>query len=195
MNYLGHAYLSFHNADLLVGNMAGDHVKGLLALQAYPEAIQKGFLLHRKIDHYADRHPANQRAKLLFRADYRLYSGAITDTVYDHFLANDPTIFPRESELLLFTQKTYEELDARISQLPPAFLRYYPNMKEHNWLYNYRNVWGAERSLQGLARRAVHMPPVQKAYDIFIANYYFLNQCYFDFIGDMIAYVKSDAQH
>ena len=191
MNYLGHAYLSFGDADLLVGNIAGDHVKGLLALEKYPARVKQGFLLHRKIDEFADNHPANRRAKLLFRTDFGLYAGAIVDTIYDHFLANDPKIFESEKALLAFTQSVYAQIDSRFDLLPPTFARYYPFMKEHNWLYHYRSVKGAERSLQGLARRATNMPPIEPAYITFISGYYNLNQCYFDFMDDMVKYAKS----
>src|SRR3954471_10403197 len=110
MNYLGHAYLSFGDAEVLTGNMIGDHVKGKLALNNFPEKIKRGIIVHRKIDAYADVHPAMQRAKIWFRGDYGLYSGAIMDTLFDHFLANDAKLFPSEKELMRFTQETYDKL-------------------------------------------------------------------------------------
>ena len=63
-------------------------------------------------------------------------------------------------------------------------------MKDHNWLYNYRTLKGMERSLNGLARRALHMPLIDKAYEIFVTNYYHLNQCYYELIDDVIRFVK-----
>ena len=47
--------------------MIGDHVKGKLALNNYPDEVRKGIMLHRKIDMFTDDHPASQRAKLLFK--------------------------------------------------------------------------------------------------------------------------------
>ena len=47
-----------------------------------------------------------------------------------------------------------------------------------------------ERALNGLARRAKHMPPVDKAYQLFVTGYYQLNQCYYEFIDDVIKFVK-----
>ncbi len=192
MNYLGHAFLSYSDELILTGNMIGDHVKGLTALEAFPEGIKKGVLLHRKIDGAADIHPATMRAKLLFREDYGLYAGAIMDTLYDHFLANDPKYFAGEQELKTFTQFTYAQLEKNEAYFPAKFAAYFPHMKEHDWLYNYRNVKGMERSLNGLARRAKYMPPIEKAYETFIANYYHLNQCYYEFIDDIIKFVKNE---
>ena len=190
MNYLGHAFLSFGNGDILTGNMIGDHVKGRIALEQYPEGIKKGILLHRKIDEYTDMHSATQRAKLLFREDYGLYSGAIMDTLFDHYLANDPKLFSTKEALLEFTQNVYLQLQKNESYFPAKFAGYFPFMKEHNWLYNYRNLKGMEQSLNGLARRALYMPPIKKAYELFVINYYHLNQCYYELIDDVIKFVK-----
>jgi acyl carrier protein phosphodiesterase len=190
MNYLGHAFLSNGDSELLAGNMIGDHVKGKLALEAYPEKIRQGIMLHRKIDAAADAHPATLRAKLLFRLDYGLYAGAIMDTLYDHFLANDPKYFANEFALLSFTQRAYAQLEEHERFFPAKFAAYFPHMKEHNWLYNYRTLKGMERSLSGLQRRATHMPPVSKAYEIFVSNYYHLNQCYYELIEDIVSFVK-----
>jgi acyl carrier protein phosphodiesterase len=190
MNYLGHAFLSLGDAELLTGNLIGDHVKGKLALDAFPAQIRKGIELHRKIDGYADAHPGTLRGKLLFKVDYGLYAGAIMDTLYDHFLANDPKYFLNENALLEFTQTVYAQLDNNSQYFPHTFAKYFPLMKEYNWLYGYRTVKGMERSLSGLHRRAAYMPPIDKAYEIFVSNYYHLNQCYYELIEDIVTFVK-----
>ena len=190
MNYLGHAFLSFGDGDILTGNMIGDHVKGKIVLEQYSKGIQNGIMLHRKIDGYTDTHSATQRAKLLFREDYGLYSGAIMDTLFDHYLANDPKYFATQEALLDFAITVYRQLEKNESYFPPKFAGYFPFMKEHNWLYNYRTLKGMEQSLNGLARRALHMPPIAKAYEIFVTNYYQLNQCYYELIDDVIKFVK-----
>jgi acyl carrier protein phosphodiesterase len=191
MNYLGHAYLSFSDPEILTGNMIGDHIKGVLTPGRFPERIQLGLITHRHIDTFTDGHPAIQRAKLWFRADYGLYAGAITDTLMDHFLANDAQLFPSEEDLMQFTQDTYQKLAQHSSSFPPAFANYFPHMREHNWLYHYRTLQGIRRSLNGLARRAGdHMPPVDNAWKTFIGHYYQLAQCYYEFIDDVRSFVK-----
>ncbi len=192
MNYLGHAFLSFGDSQLLTGNMIGDHVKGRKAMDLFPAGIKKGIILHRKIDEMADMHPATSRAKLLFREDYGLYSGAIMDTLYDHFLANDPKYFPSQESLFEFTGTVYSSLEENAAYFPERFAEYFPHMKQHNWLLNYRSLKGMERSLQGLARRALHMPPIDKAYATFVTAYYQLNQCYYEFIDDIIKFARAE---
>lgn len=191
MNFLAHAVLSYGNGDVLTGNMIADEIKGKAALEAYPDGIRKGIILHRAIDTFTDSHPAVMRAKVWFREAYHLYAGPVLDTIFDHFVANDPKIFQSEAALLAFTQKTYAQVDANSEYFPPHFTRFFPYMKSENWLYNCRTVMGAKRSLQGLYRRAPKMAPPEVAYEIFIVNYYALGQCYYELMDALVAFVKS----
>jgi len=190
MNYLAHAYLSFGDTERLTGNMIADHVKGQLPLGQLPQGIADGIRLHRKIDAFSDTHPAVQRAKVWFRDPYHLYAGPVLDTLWDHFLANDAGAFGSEAELKAFTLDTYARLKTTAAWHPEAFARYFPHMQEYDWLYGYRSMRGAERSLGGLSRRAKHMPPPEAAYEIFVGRYYQLAQCYFELMQDLLAYVK-----
>jgi len=192
MNFLAHAYLSFGNTDLLTGNMIADHVKGRAALAEFPEGIQQGMLLHRKIDAFTDEHPATQRAKVLFRPDYHLYSGPILDVIFDHFLANDPQHFASQEALKIFTANTYKNLESNEAYFPQAFANYFPYMKEHNWLLGYRNLQGIQKALKGLERKAKYLGDTQKAYEIFIGYYYQINQAYFELMDDLVKYVKNE---
>ena len=71
MNYLAHAYLSFNNTDLLVGNMISDYVKGKKQFE-YPAAIQAGIKLHRAIDEFTDTHQTTFEIKKYFTVLARL---------------------------------------------------------------------------------------------------------------------------
>lgn len=192
MNFLGHAVLSFGDAELLTGNMIGDFVKGMAAVKEYPEGIQKGIMLHRHIDSFTDTDAAVQRAQVWFRQEYGLYSGAIVDTVFDHYLANDPQYFKTEKELLSFTHDVYKKLESQQQYFPPQFAAMFPYMKDRNWLYNYRTTMGVNRSLQGLHRRAQHMKPIDAAYKTFIISYYEIAQSYYDFIEKAHKFVNNE---
>lgn len=191
MNYLGHACLSFGDPEILTGNLIADHVKGRLALEQFPAGIKEGILIHRRIDEFTDIHPAVQRAKIWFREDYGLYAGAVLDTLFDHFIANDPVLFPSETALKAFTEDTYQKVATQEKYFPQQFANYFPHMRTHNWLLGYRNLQGVRRSLDGLNRRAKHMPDPEKAYNIFIGNYYQLGQCCSELLNDAIPFVKS----
>src|SRR6476661_6072161 len=121
MNYLAHAYLSFNDPQILVGNMISDYVKGK-AQFSFSGKVQKGITLHREIDRYTDSHPSTKKAKEIFRPAYRLYSGAIMDVLYDHFLANDDSEFTPVS-LKEFSTRTYQQLELQAAELPINFLQ------------------------------------------------------------------------
>ena len=86
MNYLAHVYLSGTDQDLSIGNFIADHVKGKAYLD-YPDSIQRGILLHRKIDHFTDSHPLFKKNVSLLFPQYRHYSRVIVDMFFDHVLA------------------------------------------------------------------------------------------------------------
>jgi acyl carrier protein phosphodiesterase len=179
MNYLAHARLSFDDPDVLTGNMISDFVKGKKKWD-YPAPIRTGITLHRAIDEFTDTHACTRQAKSFFRADYRLYAGALTDIVYDHFLANDPNEFPGDL-LTSFTEKTYRQLDLNKDFFPENFRRMFPYMQSQNWLYNYRYKEGIFRSFSGLARRAAYMPGPEAACQLFETHYPELEACYREF--------------
>lgn len=180
MNYLAHARLSFDQPGVLTGNLISDFVKGKKKFDFSP-AIQKGITLHRAIDEFTDFHPVTQMAKTYFRKDYRLYSGAFVDVVYDHFLANDQKEFADGTELNLFCQQAYVILQNNAAELPMNFLEIFPYMQKHNWLYHYRFREGIEKSFGGLARRAAYLSESARAYEIFNEHYEELGECYTQF--------------
>lgn len=194
MNYLGHAYLSFENEDILCGNMMGDFVKGKAALEEYPEGIKRGLMLHRHIDTFTDEHPAISAAKQLFRPAYGLYSGALTDIIMDYFIANDAELFPDSVSLDAFAQKVYRQLGTKINYFPDRFLPYYESMVLHNWLVHYRSEEGLKRSLSGLMRRAKKLQEIERAFGLFLLHKADLHHQYTLFIRDIIRFVKIELQ-
>lgn len=188
MNFLAHAYLSFKDPEILVGNMISDFVKGSAKL-GFSGRIQKGIMLHRDIDSFTDSHPATRKAKEFFRSSYRLYSGAIMDVIYDHYLANDISHFD-ENSLRDFSKLTYRQLEQFSSVLPDKFLFVFTYMKSDDWLFNYRSQEGIKKSLAGLIRRAAFLSESNTAYNLFIEHYVSLNECYSSFFTDVKEFAK-----
>ena len=184
MNYLAHAYLSFNKPGILVGNMISDFIKGKKQFD-YPPPIQKGIRLHRAIDDFTDTHNVTQQLKSFFRPQYRLYSGAFADVVYDHFLANDSNAFADETVLKEFTGTVYGVLETGLDGLPPFFQQIFPYMKEHDWLYNYRYKWGIEKSFGGLVRRATYLQESEIAFELFNRHYNEMKVCYDEFFPSL----------
>ncbi len=190
MNYLAHAYLSFGHPEILVGNIISDFVKGKKKFD-YPEAVQKGIALHRSIDSFTDTHAATKEAAAFFRPNYRLYSGAFIDVVYDHFLATDANEFA-EASLFDFSQQVYATMDQYLELQPARFSMMYPYMKSQNWLYNYREKAGTEKSMGGLVRRALYLKESATAYRIFEDNYQPLQNCYRQFWAEVKPFARKE---
>lgn len=182
MNYLAHAFLSFNDPEVLVGNMISDFVKGRKKYD-YPFRIQSGIMLHRLIDSYTDDHPATRQAKEFFRPAYRLYSGAFVDIVYDHFLAIEETEFS-ETSLFDFSQSVYSVLENYRDWFPTPFSAMFPYMQNQNWLYNYRTRRGTERSFNGLVRRSMYLEESDSASHLLEAHYQPLQACFRHFWGE-----------
>ena len=184
MNYLAHAYLSFNDPDILIGNMISDYIKGKQQYEYSPE-IQKGIRLHRFIDHYTDHHPATKEAAKLMSKAVGRYGNALTDVVYDHFLANDIQEFKTEADLNNFAQNTYKILEERKMELPEVFRLILPNMQENNWLYNYRKPEGIEKSFKGVRYRSTHLKNTDSAFSLFEMEYEFLKECFYSLWTDL----------
>jgi acyl carrier protein phosphodiesterase len=176
MNYLAHAYLSFTDPDILAGNMISDFIKGKKKFD-YPERIQMGITLHRKIDEYTDTHPATRHAKQFLKIPAGLYAGSFVDIIYDHFLANDPYEF-EEGTLAVFTQKTYLQLESYEKWFPEKFQKFFYYMRTQNWLLHYGSTQGIHNSFLGLCRRAKYMEDAEPVYEAFIKHYEELKMAY-----------------
>ena len=193
MNYLAHAHLSFNQPEILVGNMISDFVKGKKQFD-YPDTIHKGIKLHRAIDNFTDTHAATQQLNLFFKPQYRLYAGAFTDVVYDHFLANDELEFLNDADLNRFAAATYQILETNFTVLPEVFQKMFPYMKEYNWLYNYRYKWGIEKSFAGLAKRARYLPESVIAFELFNKHYDAMRLIYRQFFPSLKKFAAHQMQ-
>lgn len=188
MNFLAHAYLSFQHPQILAGNMISDFVKGA-EKNRYANDVRQGIMLHREIDSFTDAHPSTKKAKEIFRPYYRLYSGALIDVLYDHFLANDKKIFD-DASLKQFCHDVYHTLEEQVTELPDRFVQVLAYMKTEDWLYNYKYDWGIEKSLKGVVRRATYLSDSHTAYTLFLNNYLSLQHCYEEFFPDVKQFAK-----
>ena len=191
MNYLAHAFLSFNKPDILAGNMISDFVKGKTKYD-YPEGIQKGIYLHRLIDEFTDTHPVTAKAKSYFRPQYRLYSGAFIDIVYDHFLALDKKQFEDYGNIKAFSQQVYQSLENNFPLFPTRFQKMFSYMKTQNWLYNYQFKDGIKKSFHGLVYKAAYLYESDIAFKIFNKNYSELKNCYAEFFPTLFQFASEN---
>jgi acyl carrier protein phosphodiesterase len=188
MNFLAHAYLSFGNPQILVGNIISDFVKGAKK-NTFEKDIRQGITLHREIDSYTDMPPETRAAGRFFRPNYRLYSGPIIDIIYDHYLALEIET-EHKGRLKSFTAEVYKTLEDHEEVLPENFNAVLYYMKRDDWLEGYRHREGIEKSLVGLARRATYLKDSAMAYQLFNEHYDALADHFHAFFPDVKQFAK-----
>jgi acyl carrier protein phosphodiesterase len=151
MNYLGHIYLSGYNEAGMIGNFIGDHVKGKGYLN-YPSEIQKGILLHRKIDLFTDTNLNWQNIRERIRPVYKRYSGVVADLFVDHFLALHWYDF-RGIKLNNDAKWAYAVMLKNINVLPQSVQQFIPYLIQHRRLQSYATIEGIETSIRIMALR------------------------------------------
>ncbi|MDH1107500.1 ACP phosphodiesterase [Pseudomonas otitidis] len=150
MNYLAHLHLGGPAPHQLLGSLYGDFVKGPLDGR-WPQGIEAGIRLHRRIDLFTDTHPLVRDARALFPAARRRVSGILLDLFFDHCLARDWADYA-EVPLPAFTGQVYRVL-ADQAALPGALARIAPRMAEQDWLGSYRDFDTLAAVVGGMSRR------------------------------------------
>lgn len=156
MNFLAHALLAGAMPGDRCGGVAGDFVKGLLP-GPLPEALAAGVALHRRIDSFADTHPAFLASRARVSAERRRLSGVMVDLFYDHFLAVHWSCFCKEP-LEQYVERLYTELNEVKNVLPERFGEVLPLMEKHNWLLSYRSIDAVAAALDRMALYRLRRP-------------------------------------
>ncbi len=176
MNFLAHIYLSFGDDQISIGNFIADSIRGNRYTH-FPEAIQKGILLHRAIDTYTDAHPIHKMSSRRLHPNQGHYSRVVIDVFYDHFLARNWADYSGES-LDIFVDRFYALLRDHYEILPEPTKKMLPYMIADNWLLNYAQIEGIDSVLKGLYRRTGKRSNMDKAvldlrehYDVFESEF------------------------
>jgi acyl carrier protein phosphodiesterase len=181
MNFLAHIYLSGGINEVMIGNFIGDYVKGNRYENFSPE-IQRGILLHRKIDSFTDKHPLVRISTARFKPCYQRYASVVNDVVYDHYLAflwddySDVPLADYVDQVHAYLLKNYFTLPRRVK----AFL---PFLIKSRRLENYKYLHGIERSLSIMANHT-SLPEKSKCATMIMSEQYELLK------DEFVAYFK-----
>lgn len=189
MNFLAHAYLSFDQPKVLIGNFIGDFVRGKIDEQ-FEREIVTGIMLHREIDSFTDKHKLVKEAQEILKPEFSRYSSVITDMYFDYYLAihwRKYSNVPLEE----FTQSVYDLLDANKSILPPKFLMPFKYMKKENWLIAYGTKAGIQRSFTGLSYRTSFDSKMELAPQFLEENHAVFESYFIQFFSELIDFSKS----
>ncbi|MEW7279751.1 acyl carrier protein phosphodiesterase [Aquimarina sp. 2201CG1-2-11] len=151
MNFLAHIYLSGEDPELKIGNFIADSVKGKNFSQ-FPNRIQQGIRLHRKIDSYTDTHPIVKESVSRLFPKYGHYSSVIVDILYDHYLAAYWVEYS-DTPLEIYVADFYELLQEHYVLLPKPIQNFLPFMLRDNWLLSYATIPGIGRILYQMNHR------------------------------------------
>ena len=151
MNFLAHIFLSGEDDFVKIGNFMADGIHGKKYLQ-FPEAIQKGILLHRAIDTFTDAHPIFRQSTRRLHIPYHHYSGVIVDVFYDHFLAKNWNRYSEEP-LEKYISRFYQLLQDNFELLTEKIQHLLPYMVNQNWLVSYQTIEGIQQILSQMDRR------------------------------------------
>lgn len=161
MNFLAHAYLGGEVAEHRLGGFLGDFVKGPLepASGGLPAKVLAGVELHRRLDSFAETHPAFCRSRERISPARRRVAGIMVDLFYDHFLARDWAEWsalaagdlPRG--LAQFSSSLYAQAEALGPALPQRLAAILPRMRGDDWLASYREPEIIALALDRMAQR------------------------------------------
>ncbi|MGQ1945861.1 acyl carrier protein phosphodiesterase [Geofilum sp. OHC36d9] len=183
MNYLAHLYLSGNNPEIMVGNFIGDYVKGRNH-NKYIQDIQKGIILHRRIDSFTDKHPLVKINAEIFRPLYQRYSLVVIDIVMDHILAKNWERYS-EIELKTYVNKAHQILMRRYFSLPPKVKQFLPFLIKSRRLENYQHIEGISKTLNIMATHSSLPNHSIEAVRTIEAHYPFLEENFFLFFDEI----------
>jgi len=161
VNYLAHLFLAGDSAESLIGNLAGDFVKGRIG-DDVPPGIAEGIRQHRRIDAFTDSHPSVAAFRRVLIPEHGHYARVIADVFFDHFLAVDFARYSAET-LDAFLSRIYAAIDPHRDQLPGDLRVVYPRMRDAGWLQSYQTVEGIRQALGGISHRLSRRPQLAPA--------------------------------
>lgn len=161
MNYLAHLFLADSTPESLIGNLAGDFVKGRIG-DDVPPAIAAGIRHHRHVDAFTDSHPSVAAFRRILIPEHGHYARVIADVFFDHFLAADFRRYAREP-LDAFLSRVFATIDPYIDELPGRLRVVYPRMRDEGWLSSYQDLDGIRMSLAGISHRLSRRPQLAPA--------------------------------
>lgn len=190
MNFLAHLRLSGENEQIMVGNFIADHIRGN-KIKRYPPGVIVGIELHRKIDFYTDHHPVFMQSRQRMHEKYHKYAGVIMDIFYDHFLAVNWKDYS-EIDLHSFVSFCYGVMVKNYTMLPAYTKRILPFMIFQNWLVNYSNMQGLQRSFDGMAKRATFNSNMDKVIGDLKKDYKLYEAEFQLFFPDIIGFSENE---
>ena len=193
MNFLAHVYLSEDNFSLAIGNLIADRVKGK-DLTNFSAMIQKGILLHRKIDTFTDHHPLFKECDSILFSIYRHYSRVIIDIYFDHFLASNWDKY-NSKNLKVFSNEFYDALKIESENFPENIKNFSRTLIFYNWFDSYKTITDLELILTQMAQRTRFPSKLSASKKQLKGNYTYFYNHFSSFMEEVIDFTKNEIKN
>lgn len=167
MHLLVHALCGAGDEGLVVGQIAGDFVRGR-DLSAYPGWLALGIRQHRQLDNFSDQHIVVRASRARLRGEWRRYAGILVDLFYGHALALNWDNHAGDVDLLGFEEQVHSALARHHEVLPMRLQRARVPMREQRILSSIGESDGIEAACNRLAHR---LPPLRGAHQVVEREY------------------------
>lgn len=188
MNFLFHMFLSGDDQELLTGNFMGDFVKGALH-NRYPATIERGLLLHRKIDSFAQTNRFFQASRQRLAPHYGHYRGIMVDIFYDHFLSQSWDCW-HNMPLPRYLLWARGVIDHHRDVMPVGLQGLLPTIFDE-LLPSYGTLDGIASALQRMSRRVHRSNPLADGAEELAQHYEALQDDFALFMRDIVPFVAT----
>ncbi|HNS43333.1 MAG TPA: ACP phosphodiesterase [Taishania sp.] len=190
MNYLGHLYFSNNDLDLMHANLLGDFVKGK-DLSAFSPTQQKGIILHRKIDDFMAKHSAVKVISKTLSPSLPKVAPIALDVYFDHFLALHWMRYHTQ-QLDDFLAAFYAHPLQSNEYTNQQFQTLIQNMKTHQWMNQYANLYAVDRACSFLATKLSFANQLGQGRTVLEQNYTEVEQAFFAYMLDAKVYFEQE---
>ena len=182
-------FLAETNNASIAGNLLGDFVKGKLDGE-YPEEIQHGILMHRKIDSFTDRHSIILESAALLDQRFGRFRGIMLDIFFDYLLAINFHKYS-DRDLVTFAGDVYNKLKMEWAILPAEVKFVADMMIQHDWLSGYAHIENIKRALWHTSSRSKRIPDLSSGIIDLQAKIVPLTKSFNAFFPELISYTKT----
>lgn len=181
--------LSGDDEDIIIGNYIADHIRGTATINAQPNSIIKGILLHRVIDRYSDMHPAVKNSVSLLLPFLYHYAHVSVDIIYDHFLVKHWREFSKKP-LDQCVQEFYALLERRFDTLPVKSQKITRKLIDNDWFSMYKTLDGMQKIFEGMSKRASFKSNMEYTVNYLKQYYNEFDKDFLLFTHDVIRFIK-----
>jgi acyl carrier protein phosphodiesterase len=163
-------------------------------LTDFSPMIQKGILLHRKIDVFTDHHPLFKECVSLLFPIYRHYSRVIIDMYFDHFLASNWDKY-HSKNLKVFSNEFYDALKIESENFPENIKNFSKTLIFYNWFDSYKTITGLELILTQMEQRTRFPSKLSASTKQLKENYTYFHNRFSSFMEEVIDFTKNEIKN